>query len=256
MICSWDRRCRADSGSGNMSRRLPISQLMRSRRCFDAPFVDLTGVEDEGENVLDSSSHILGVLEEDEEFAVDEVNFSMSKLVMPLSTCTCPARPILKWNVVLPVSFCAMLNAWSWWFRLSVNTWARVQSSSASFTCSGCFFGNKTKHCTCSFAFVVWELCPAQSHKDVSSIPQSVSVCYPLFTWLSVQVLWPIVVAVRPLSQYQPPAVKAKRLGLVKRNKMFSYSFVLSWLLVSPGKTFSTVRALLSQRPERCDVSF
>jgi len=42
MVCSWERRCRAQSETGSRWRSVSISLLMRLRRCRDAPFVDLS----------------------------------------------------------------------------------------------------------------------------------------------------------------------------------------------------------------------
>ena len=40
MSWSCERRCRVEEGSGRRSRRCAISELIMSRRIFDAPFVD------------------------------------------------------------------------------------------------------------------------------------------------------------------------------------------------------------------------
>ena len=40
MSCSWDSLCLVDDGRGSKSRRFAISEFIRSRRSFDAPFVD------------------------------------------------------------------------------------------------------------------------------------------------------------------------------------------------------------------------
>ncbi len=101
MICSCERRCRADSGSGSMSRRLPISTLIKSRRCFDAPLVDLLETDDvatllggdatlvDDVMALNSASHILGVLK------------ICRALLNPLRTSTCAPRPIFISSKIL-----------------------------------------------------------------------------------------------------------------------------------------------------------
>ena len=99
MIWSCESRCLADSGSGNMSRRLPISPLIRSRRCFEAPFVDLIGVEADRTplvTALFTSSLVLLEL---------VVNFSKSKL---LRTSICAPSPMIAYFV--QVSFLSWLK--------------------------------------------------------------------------------------------------------------------------------------------------